>query len=163
MEEKMRKELIASFALSLAAATAADEPKPVPFPDGYRDWHHVKSMVILPGHTLYDSLGGVHHVYANEKALSGYRAGSFPNGSVLVVDFFKEQQADNTITEGPRKFVAVMLKDGSRYQDTGGWGWEAFKGDSHTDRLVGANAASACFACHAAQKSHDYVFSRPRD
>ena len=159
----MRKGLTAILALCLAAPATADERPAVPFPEGYRDWHHVKSMVILPGHSLYDSLGGVHHIYANEKALSGYRGHAFPNGSVLVVDFFQEQQVDNTITEGPRKFVAVMFKDASRYQDTGGWGWEAFKGDSHTDRLVSTNAASACFGCHTTQKKQDYVFSSPRD
>ena len=159
----MRKALIATLALCLAAPATADEPPAVPFPEGYRDWHHVKSMVILPGHSLYDGLGGVHHIYANEKALSGYRDHSFPNGSVLVVDFFQEQQVENTITEGARKFVAVMFKDASRYRDTGGWGWEAFKGNSHTERLVGVNAASACFGCHTAQKKQDYVFSSPRD
>src|SRR5215813_10352698 len=159
----MRKALIATLALCLAAPATADEPPAVPFPEGYRDWHHVKSMVILPGHPLYEGLGGVHHIYANEKALSGYRTHSFPTGSVLVVDFFQEQQGDNAVTEGARKFVAVMLKDPSRYQDTGGWGWEAFKGSSHSARLVGANAASACFGCHTAQKTQDYVFSSPRD
>src|SRR5215471_18815609 len=107
----MTKELLVSVALCLVASAFADEPTPVPFPEGYRDWQHVKSMVILPGHPLYDGLGGVHHIYANEKALSGYRTHSFPDGSVLVVDFFQEQQGDHTITEGPRKFVAVMLKD----------------------------------------------------
>ena len=111
----MRKALVATLALCLAAPATGDEPPAVPFPEGYRDWHHVKSMVILPSHPLYDRLGGVHHIYANEKALSGYRARSFPNGSVLVVDFFQEQQVDNTITEGPRKFVAVMVRDASRY------------------------------------------------
>src|SRR5215471_4273123 len=105
--KKMRKALIATLALCLAAPATADEPPAVPFPEGYRDWHHVKSMVILPGHPLYDGLGGVHHIYANDKALSGYRNHSFPNGSVLVVDFFQEQQVENTITEGARKFVAV--------------------------------------------------------
>lgn len=159
----MKKTLLVTIAVVFSAIAAANDPPPVPFPEQYRDWHHVKSMVILPGHPLYDGLGGVHHIYANKKALSGYKAGRFPDGSVIVVDFFKEDQADNAIAEGPRKFVAVMYKDSNRYQDTGGWGWEAFKGDSHSDRLVGTNAGSACFECHSPQKSQDYVFSSSRE
>ena len=30
-------------------------------------------------------------------------------------------------------------------------------------RVVGGNAASACFACHQPQKAQDYTFSRLRD
>ena len=44
----------------LAPAQAAD-PAPVPYPTGYRDWHHVKSMVIEQGHPLYAAFGGIHH------------------------------------------------------------------------------------------------------
>lgn len=43
--------------------------------------------------------------------------------------------------------------------DTGGWGFEGFKGDSKTERAVGKNAASACFQCHTSRKDRDYVFS----
>ncbi len=50
-------------------ATAADAP--VPYPQGYRDWHHVKSMMINPGHPLHDAFGGIHHLYANPAAVSG--------------------------------------------------------------------------------------------
>ena len=56
----------------------------VPFPDGYRFWNHVKSMVLQEGHPLYDSFGGIHHIYANEEALTGYREGTFPDGAILV-------------------------------------------------------------------------------
>ena len=67
----MRKILV-TLAISVAAVTglvsAADKP-PVPYPTGYRDWRHVKSMVINPGHGLYDAFGGIHHLYANKAAL----------------------------------------------------------------------------------------------
>lgn len=56
-----------------------------------------------------------------------------------------------------------MHKDASRYADTGGWGFEDFAGGDPQQRAVGANAASACFACHAPQQESDYVFSRMRD
>ncbi|MCA1974014.1 MAG: cytochrome P460 family protein, partial [Caenispirillum sp.] len=66
---------------------------------------------------------------------------------------------DNTVQEGARKVVGVMHKDGKRWKDTGGWGFEGFKGDSKTERAVAGNAVKACFECHAAQKDRDYVFS----
>jgi hypothetical protein len=142
-----------------ARVSAADV---VPYPSGYRNWVHVKSMVIEEGNPLYASFGGIHHLYANAKALSGYRQGTFPDGSIIVFDLLAAISADHAITEGPRKVVGVMVKNHLKYAKTGGWGFEAFKGNSHTERVVGANAGSSCFACHAAQQSRDYVFSQFR-
>ena len=150
---------IAIVALAAVPLHAAD---PVPYPDGYRQWTHVKSMVINPGHALYDAFGGIHHLYANKAALAGYRSGKFGDGSVIVFDLLEAKSADNTVQEGARKVLGVMRKDAKRYADTGGWGFEAFKGDSKTERVVGAKAASACFACHQSQKEQDFVFSKYR-
>ncbi len=36
--------------------------KQVSYPEGYRQWTHVKSMVIQTGHPLFDSFGGTHHI-----------------------------------------------------------------------------------------------------
>jgi hypothetical protein len=55
-----------------------------------------------------------------------------------------------------------MVKDSKRYAATGGWGFEQFRGDSQTDRMVTAENATKCFACHAKQKDHDSVFSEFR-
>ena len=41
------------------------------------DWHHVKSMMIEEGHPLIQRSVGIHHIYANDKALEGYRKGLF--------------------------------------------------------------------------------------
>lgn len=155
------KRLIAALALVALPAFAAD-PAPVPYPKGYRDWTHVKSMVIQPGHPLYEAFGGIHHIYANDRALEGYRKGRFPDGAVIVFDLLEARSGGNAIEEGPRKVVGVMVKGAQKWPGTGGWGFEAFKGDSTTERVVGANAKTACFDCHAPQKAHDYVFSRYR-
>lgn len=149
-------------AVALLGAATAVYAQDVPYPKGYRDWHHVKSMVINPGHPLYDAFGGIHHLYANKAALKGYAGGAFPDGAVIVFDLLEARSADNAVTEGARKVVGVMHKDAKKYAATGGWGFEGFKGDSQTDRAVGANAAKACFECHASQKSRDYVFSSTR-
>lgn len=151
--------LSAIFTLSVSAS-AADAP-PVPYPDGYRHWTHVKSMVINPGHPLHGTFGGIHHLYANKKAMTGYLDGKFPNGSVIVFDLLETIGADNALTEGPRKVVGVMLKDSRRFAATGGWGFEGFAGDGR-ERVVGNKAAAACYQCHTVQKDNGYVFSHWR-
>lgn len=158
--------LFASVPRALAAEEAAGGPSAaapqVAYPEGYRNWMHVKSMVINPGHPLYDAFGGIHHLYANQAALRGYASGKFPDGAVIVFDLLEAKVTDNAVQEGARKVVGVMHKDARRYASTGGWGFEGFKGDSKTERAVGTNAVSACYQCHAAQAAKDYVFSSLR-
>ena len=150
------------LATTLSSVAAAADPAPVPYPKGYRDWHHVKSMVINPGHSLYDAFGGIHHLYANKAAIKGYQTGKWPDGAVITFDLLDAKSADNTVTEGKRKVLGVMYRDAKKYAATGGWGYEGFKGDSMTERAVGANAASACHQCHTAQKDSGFVFSTLR-
>lgn len=159
----MRKMLVLATALSMTVPPlfAADAP-PVPYPEGYRQWTHVKSMTINPGHPLYGAFGGIHHLYANKKAEQGYKTGRFADGSVIVFDLLEAHAADNAVQEGARKVLGVMHKDSKKYPATGGWGYEGFKGDSKTERAVGANAATACHQCHTAQKDSDFVFSKFR-
>lgn len=157
----MKAKLVA--VISLLTTTAVVAESEVPYPTGYRDWHHVKSMVIEEGHPLFDAFGGVHHLYANETAMKGYRDGRFADGAVIVFDLLQAVRADNAITEGPRKVVGVMHKDSNRYAATGGWGFEGFGSGDPDNRVVGDNAASACFACHQPQAEQDYTFSRLRD
>lgn len=149
---------IALLALAAAPALAA-EPAPLAYPHGYREWTHVKTLQIKPGHPLYHVFGGIHHLYANKKAMEGYRRGKFPNGSTIALDLLEANDALTATSEGGRKLVGVMHKDAAKHKATGGWAFEAFKGDSRKERTVGANARTACFDCHAAQRDRDYVFS----
>lgn len=158
----MKPLLLALLAALPATAAQAVDPE-VPYPAGYRYWQHVKSMVIEQGHPLYESFGGIHHIYANAAALEGYKAGKFPDGAVIVFDLLEARRADSAVTEGSRKVVGVMHKDAGKYAATGGWGFEGFAAGDPARRAVGANAASACYSCHAPEKAHDYVFSRLRD
>ena len=153
----------AALTLTVAIATQAAPPTAaVNFPTGYRDWKHVKSMVIQTGHPLYGSFGGIHHLYANRLAVKGYAAGRFPDGAVIVFDLLDVDPAGNAISEGARKIVGVMAKDSKRFATTGGWGFEGFAGGDPKVRAVGDQAATACFGCHEAQRDHDYVFSALR-
>ncbi len=154
----MKRLALATLATLPLVALAAE----VAYPEGYRDWHHVKSMVIQQGHGLYDAFGGIHHLYANRKAIEGYRSGKFPDGAVIVFDLLEAPSEGGAITEGKRKVLGVMARDARKFAATGGWGFEGFKGDSKEERAVGSNAAKACFECHAPQKDRGYVFSTLR-
>jgi hypothetical protein len=158
----MKAKIVALLGVAAATVALAAEPE-VPYPAGYRDWHHVKSMVIEEGHPLYGAFGGVHHLYANDEALKGYRSDAFPDGAVIVFDLLAAVHDGNAVTEGPRKVVGVMHKDSKKFEATGGWGFEGFDAGNQTKRVVGNNAATACFACHQPQKAQDYTFSRLRD
>lgn len=151
-----------AMAMSAQPREGASYPE-VPYPTGYRDWTHVKSNLIGPKSPLYKDIGGYQHVYANEKGMEGYRTGRFPEGSVLIYDFLEGVETDSGSTvEGPRRFTSVMVKDSKRYAATGGWGYEEWRGDSTTDRMIAADAATKCFACHQNRADHDYVFSSYR-
>lgn len=159
----MNRLLVLACAGALAAAPAIAADPSVPYPADYRGWHHVKSMVIEEGHPLFAAFGGIHHLYANAKALEGYRSGRFPDGAVIVFDLLEARRADSAVTEGGRKVLGVMHKDSRRWAGTGGWGFEGFAGGDPEKRAVADKAAQACFACHAPQKDRDYVFSALRD
>jgi len=151
-----------TLAASIAAACSASAADAIDYPDGYRHWTHIKTMVLHEGHPLQTPFMGIHHVYGNPPAASGTQTGRFAEGAILVFDLLQYDTADNASTEGERVLLGVMVKDGQRYPSTGGWGFEAFAGDSRTTRLVD-DGGEGCFDCHAAQQQHDYVFSRWRD
>ncbi len=134
----------------------------VAYPEGYRDWTHAKSMVIGLDHPMADPFEGIHHTYANDKALAGLRTGDWQEGAVLVLDLLNVSTADSAVQEAGRKFIGVMEYDAVRFSETGGWGFEVFADNSKTERVV-EDAGTSCFGCHTAAKGTDYVFTRYRD
>ncbi len=159
--------LISSAAKSILALiitiAIAQADSSIDYPHDYRYWTHVKSMVIQEGHPLHASFGGIHHIYANDLALQGYKEGLFPDGSIIIFDLLEALNTDNTITEKQRKVLGVMVKDSKKFTSTSGWGFEGFDAGNASKPLVGNNAKEACYACHTSQKSKDYVFSKWRD
>lgn len=155
--------LLAILGVVANAELPAASHAPVPYPKGYREWTHVKSMVIGKGHSLFDSFGGIHHIYANEAAMAGYRSGRFSKGAIIVFDLLEATSADGAITEGARKVLGVMRRDERRYAATGGWGFEGFASGDPANRVVGADASTACFSCHTTVAESQFVFSRWRD
>ncbi|NOT12319.1 MAG: cytochrome P460 family protein [Methylococcaceae bacterium] len=145
--------------LMLAGLSNSYAAGEIPYPDGYRNWFHVKSMVIKPGHPLENPFQGIHHVYANAKAASGLKNGTYAEGAILVFDLLNYADKDQSIQEGARKLVGIMHKDAKKYASTGGWGFDGFAGDSKTERLV-KDGGTSCYGCHASEKKTDYVFSQ---
>ena len=133
----------------------------VPYPDGYRDWTHVKSGVISATHRNFANSGGFQHVYANAQGMAGYRARNFPEGSVVVVDWLEMRDTAGAFVEGKRRRVDVMVKDSARFASTGGWGFQRFMGDSKTD-LAASPTPQQCFACHQQLKKDGLVLSTYR-
>jgi Cytochrome P460 len=160
-----RTKLIVLITFLLVTCSLYLPAKPIdliPYPVGYRQWVHVMSALVGPESPFFTNSGGIHHIYANDKAMEGYKSGRYPDGSIIVADFLETKESKGITTEGPRRRIDVMLKDGKRYTETGGWGFEQFKGDSQTDRMVTAEIAAKCFACHGTQKESDSVFSKYR-
>jgi hypothetical protein len=148
------------LALIAAATVPSTEPAdPVPYPDGFRQWTHVKSAVIGPESRSFQKFGGIHHIYANELAMRGYREGRFPDGAIIVFDLLETHAKDGVISEGARRHVDVMHRDSARFAATGGWAFDEFRADSRTERIGAERAAAECFACHAGRKDADFVFS----
>jgi hypothetical protein len=132
--------------------------KTVKYPEGFRRWVHVKSAFIGP-ESPNKKYGGLHHIYANDKALEGFKTGKFHDGAVIVFDLLETQTKDGVTAEGARRFIDVMRKDSRDFVETGGWGFEEFRGDSRTERALNEQDKSKCFACHASRKDKDFVFS----
>jgi hypothetical protein len=158
---------IAGLAVTLVVAASATVRQPlpaVPFPEGFRSWQLVRSTVVGPESPTFPKRGGIHHYYANTKALEGYRTGVFPSGSVIVDEAVWTKAGEGhgvgMLFEGDRRFVDVMVKNDALYKDTGGWGYEHFDSPTTTPTLSSTERAQ-CSECHARSKT-DHVFTRLR-
>jgi hypothetical protein len=130
----------------------------IPFPVGYRNWYVDHSTVALQGHTP-ESEVGIQQVYANPLALKGLETGKFEDGATFVVDHFQYVEDNNkTLSQGARAVIAVMQRDQQQFKDTGGWGFEAFKGGDPNQRLV-TDGGKECFSCHAPHADHNFLFT----
>jgi Cytochrome P460 len=152
--------LVMTLSWTLPQRAAPDST--IPYPNGYRKWVHIGTTLVGAQSPFFASNGGIHHIYANERALKGYETGTFPNGSIVVFDLLDTKELNGATIEGPRKRIDVMVKDEQRFANTGGWGFERFLGDTETDPALTAEQRASCFSCHEKRKAQDYVFSKFR-
>ena len=132
------------------------------FPRQFRTWAHVKSVVVGPQSAAFATEGGIHHIYANARALEGYDTGKFPDGSVIVYELLETKEVAGNTVEGPTRRVDVMVKQSERSRATGGWEFMSFPGGNQNNGRLTAERQVICSGCHAKRKDHDFVFSEFR-
>jgi hypothetical protein len=163
MQTSTRTIALTAALLAVAVAARSQPQEEIPFPAGYRTWAHVKSVVVGPTSAAFATEGGIHHIYANGRALEGYRAGRFPDGSIIVYDLLETKASAGNLLEGaPRRFD-VMMKDSRRFAANEGWGFASFRGGERTGGTLSAERQRACLDCHAKRRDHDFVQSAFRD
>ena len=160
------KERMAVFLTLLAAGSIGASDSGVPYPEGYRHWTFLHSSMVSAKYSAFGKqpcekpcTAGIFYFYANDKAMSGLRTGSYEDGAILAEEMLeylgKESGAGK---EGQRRMVGAMVRDSRRYSATGGWGFATYDGASRSDNLDAA-ARDACFECHVPRKDHGYVFT----
>lgn len=141
------------FLCVTAMAFAASTPS---LPKGYTAWKKSERKVVTDKNSLFY---GIHYIYADKKAQSGYLADNkFAEGSRIVIEFFNFK--DNPAIDGPKNMIVLMQKD-KRHTATGGWLFAGFGADG---KPSGLDPVTTCFGCHqkeAAQR--DYVISTKKD
>lgn len=89
--------------------------------------------------------------------MAGYRAKTFPKGSVLVFDVLATRAGPGSLDTAERRIRDVMERSAD------GWRFTEFNGDSHAQRTLTAEAAlKTCSACHATSKTGG-VFAKVGD
>ena len=155
---------LAGVLISLGAPSTMSAADEVPFPNGFRDWFVVNSMIVTKDSPIFGQIGGMHLIHVNAKGLPTLKSGGplpYPDGTIFADDVHEFSVKDGAYVEGSKKAIAVMVKDAKKYPTTGGWGFQVWGGGDPSKPLVpdAAHAVTACFACHTPQKEQDYTFS----
>jgi hypothetical protein len=135
---------------------------------GYEAWQVVS--VSQDGNLIAAILG-------NPVMIDAYLAGvpgngkPFPDGAKLAKIHWNPKKMEvfpAATVPGTQHDMDFMVKDSTRFADSGGWGWAAFEYDAAsdvfrpgtlTDEPPQANDAKCGLACHTIVKEKDYVFT----
>jgi Cytochrome P460 len=136
--------------LTVSAATVPSLPK------GYDGWKKSERKLVSDKNSLFY---GIHYIYADKKALKGYKAGNkFPEGSTIVVDYFNIKEG--SAADGTKNMVVMMHKD-KRKKETGGWLFAGYGADGKPSAL---DPVGTCFGCHQKDAvQRDFVISTVKD
>lgn len=146
--------IVVIFALT-ASIVSAEKSRQISLPKGWRNFVHVKSMVIPDKtHGLY----GFHHIYVNQKGLDILKKGGmYPEGTIFIGVFYDVvTEKDGSINQGKKLFYVFMRKEKTAL-DTGGWRYAAFDADG---KYLQKDVKKECYECHTAAKDSDYIFSK---
>lgn len=148
--------MVCSAVLLILTVTSGWSAPVPPLPKTYHTWQKSERKLVTDKNSLFY---GAHYLYADTKALQGYRAGNrFSEGSRIVVEFFNIK--GTAATDGPLNMIVLMQKD-SRRKDTGGW---LFAGYSADGRPSGIDPLKNCFDCHRQEAANrEFVISTIKD
>ena len=132
----------------------------ITIPPGYRDW-----KLISVAHEA-GNLNDLRAILGNDAAIKAYRDGRlpFPDGAIIVrlawnyVPSEENNKAfgrQQSFVAGPPTNIQFMVKDSTKYADTGGWGFAQFKDGKPADETL----LKTCFPCHVPAKDRDYLFT----
>jgi Cytochrome P460 len=153
----MHKIFAVAVAIATVMAVEAIAAAPAPaLPKKYASWKKSERKVVTDKNSLFY---GIHYIYADSKALQGYKAGNkFPEGSTIVVDYFNIKEG--AAGDGPRNMTVLMRKD-KRRKETGGW---LFAGYGADGKPSGMDPVGTCFGCHQKDAAgRDFVISTVKD
>lgn len=141
--------VVVLLTVTLGTAQAA-----LTLPKGYSGWKKSERKVVNDKKSLFY---GIHYIYADTKAMQGYKAGNkFPEGSRIVIEHFNIKESPTGPTEGAKNMVVLMQKD-KKQKATGGWLYAGFTAQG---KPSGLDPVKNCFECHQKDAaSRDYVFS----
>jgi len=136
------------FVMICTSALAYQHPK---LPKNFTTWMKSERKVVTDKSSLFY---GIHYIYADTKAVQGYKAGNrFPEGSTIVVDYFNIKGNSANMEDGARNMTVMMHKD-KKAKETAGWVFAGFGADG---KPTGLDPVTTCFTCHqkdAAQRDH---------
>lgn len=152
---------IAYLAVAPIRAEAGPSPALTSLPTGYREWR-----LISVAHEA-GMQNDIRAILGNDIAFKAARDGKlpYPDGAVIarLAWTYVSSEENNKAFGQTQSFIAgaptnvqFMVKDSKKYASTGGWSYVQFD-----DGKLGDPAGFvACFACHLAVKTRDYVFNR---
>jgi len=116
-------------------------------------------------------------ILANPVMIDAYAAGipgngrAFPDGAKMAKIHWNPKKMETfpaATVPGTQHDMDFMVKDSTRFADSGGWGYAYFMYDAATDTFRPAtsadqppqgNDAKCGFVCHSIVKTRDYVFT----
>jgi hypothetical protein len=135
---------------------------------GYESWQTLS--VSHSATALAVTLGNPEMVKALQSGIPG-NGKPFPDGARMAKVHWnpkKHETFATTVVPASLHDVDFMVKDSTRFADSGGWGWAAFKYDAASDTFTPAttadmppqgNDAKCGLACHTIVRNKDYVFT----
>jgi Cytochrome P460 len=135
---------------------------------GFEDWQTV---------AVSQSGDKIEVILANPVMIGAYRAGvtgegkKFPDGSKLAKIHWiakKSTEPGSPLIPGTLHDIDLMVRDSTRFADSGTWGYAEFEYDAASDTFrpgtladkpPQANDAKCGFACHTIVANRDYVFT----